>query len=134
LQPTNGEMQSTDSHNVATVSQADLAGTCIPLPAQVRDGFRALTSTCGVYSLSARAKIRLTGSDRVRWLNGMVTNNIRDLKTGHGAYAFLLNPQGHILGDLYAYHRGEDVLVDTDQSQRETILATFDHYIIMDDV
>ncbi len=49
-------------------------------------------------------------------------------------YAFLLNPQGHILGDLYAYHRGEDLLVDTDQSQREKILATFDHYIIMDDV
>jgi aminomethyltransferase len=64
----------------------------------------------------------------------MVTNNVRDLQAGHGVYAFLLNPQGHILGDLYAYHRGEDVLVDTDQSQREKILATFDHYIIMDDV
>jgi aminomethyltransferase len=64
----------------------------------------------------------------------MVTNNVRDLKAGHGVYAFLLNPQGHILGDLYAYHRDEDVLVDTDRSQLEKILATFDHYIIMDDV
>ena len=49
-------------------------------------------------------------------------------------YAFLLNPQGHILGDLYAYNRGESLLVDTDQSQVEKILAVFDKYIIMDDV
>jgi aminomethyltransferase len=64
----------------------------------------------------------------------MITNNIRDLAPGHGVYAFLLNPQGRILGDLYAYNRGESLLVDTDQSQVENILAVFDKYIIMDDV
>jgi folate-binding protein YgfZ len=93
-----------------------------------------LNSGCGVYDLGFRVQISLTGKDRVRWLNGMVTNNIRDLAAGHGVYAFLLNPQGHILGDLYAYNRGESVTVDTDRSQLEKILATFDHYIIMDDV
>ncbi len=96
--------------------------------------FAALRGGCGVYDLGFRAKISLTGGDRVRWLNGMVTNNIRDLGVGQGVYAFLLNPQGHILGDLYAYNRGESITVDTDCSQMEKILATFDHYIIMDDV
>ncbi len=96
--------------------------------------FAALRSGCGVYDLGFRAKISLTGSDHVRWLNGMVTNNIRDLAAGSGVYAFLLNPQGHILGDLYAYNRGESIAVDTDYAQAEKILATFDHYIIMDDV
>jgi folate-binding protein YgfZ len=94
----------------------------------------ALRTTCGVYDLGFRAKLALTGGDRVRWLNGMVTNNIRDLAPEHGLYAFLLNPQGRILGDLYAYNRGEAIVVDTDRSQLEKILATFDHYIIMDDV
>jgi folate-binding protein YgfZ len=94
----------------------------------------ALRNGCGVYDLGYRTKISLTGSDRVRWLNGMVTNNIRDLQPGQGVYTFLLNPQGHILGDLYAYNRGESIMVDTDRSQVEKILATFDHYIIMDDV
>ena len=93
-----------------------------------------LRSGCGVYDLGLRAKISLTGSDRVRWLNGMVTNNVRDLSAGCGVYAFLLNPQGHILADLYAYNHGESIAVDTDRSQMEKILATFDHYIIMDDV
>src|SRR5579872_3559544 len=96
--------------------------------------FSALRERCGVYDLGFRAKISLTGGDRVRWLNGMVTNNIRDLAAGQGVYAFLLNPQGHILGDLFAYNRGESIAVDTDYSQVEKILATFDHYIIMDDV
>jgi folate-binding protein YgfZ len=89
---------------------------------------------CGVYDLGYRAKISLTGGDRVRWLNGMVTNNVRDLSAREGVYAFLLNPQGHILGDLFAYNRGESIVVDTDYSQVEKMLATFDHYIIMDDV
>jgi folate-binding protein YgfZ len=96
--------------------------------------FAKLREDCGVYDLGYRAKISLTGGDRVRWLNGMVTNNIRDLAVGQGVYAFLLNPQGHILGDLYAYNRGESIVVDTDRSPVEKMLATFDHYIIMDDV
>ena len=94
----------------------------------------ALLGGCGVYDLGFRARISLTGSDRMRWLNGMVTNNIRDLALGCGVYAFLLNPQGRILGDMFAYNLGETIVVETDRSQVEKIIATFDHYIIMDDV
>jgi folate-binding protein YgfZ len=101
---------------------------------KVTDEFGALRSTCGVYELPQRVKMLLTGSDRVRWLNGMVTNNVRDLAQNHGVYAFLLNPQGHILGDLVAFQRGESLLVESDRAQLAKILATFDHYIIMDDV
>ena len=93
-----------------------------------------LNGGCGVYDLGFRAMLTLTGGDRVRWLNGMVTNNVRDLAAGHGVYAFLLNAQGHILGDLYAYNRGDRIAVDTERGQLERVLATFDHYIIMDDV
>jgi len=99
-----------------------------------RAEFRALLEGCGVYNLGGRGKVSLTGNDRVRWLNGMVTNNVRDLAASHGVYAFLLNPQGRILGDLYAYNRGHDLLLDTDRVQLEKLLPVFDHYIIMDDV
>jgi folate-binding protein YgfZ len=101
---------------------------------EVREEFGALLSSCGVYDAGFRARISLKGGDRVRWMNGMVTNNIRDLAAGHGVYAFLLNPQGRILGDMNVYNEGETLTVETDRSQMEKILATFDHYIIMDDV
>jgi folate-binding protein YgfZ len=100
----------------------------------MRSQFRALVSGSGVYQSSTRARIKLSGEDRVRWLNGMVTNNIRDLAVNHGIYAFLLNPQGRILGDLHAYNLGNSLLLETEQSQLTKILEIFDHYIIMDDV
>jgi folate-binding protein YgfZ len=96
--------------------------------------YAALRTGCGVYDLGFRALISVKGGDRVRWTNGMVTNNIRDLATGSGVYAFLLNPQGRILGDMHVFNRGDSLIVETDRSQVEKIVATFDHYIIMDDV
>src|SRR5271169_6039934 len=99
-----------------------------------RAEFQALLSGCGLYDLSWRAKIAVTGGDRVRWMNGMATNNVRDLAPGHGVYAFLLNAQGRIQADLYVFQRGESLLVDTERGQREKVLELFDRYIIADDV
>ena len=99
-----------------------------------RAEFQSLLLGCGLYDLSWRAKITVTGGDRVRWLNGMVTNNVRDLAPGHGVYAFMLNAQGRIQADLYAFQRGESLLVDTERGQRDKILELFDHFIIADDV
>ena len=96
--------------------------------------FRALLEGCGLYDMIWQAKLVLTGEDRVRWLNGMVTNNIRDLGVRHGVYCFLLTAQGRIVADLVAYNRGDYLLVTSDRSQAQAITEMFDHYIIMDDV
>jgi folate-binding protein YgfZ len=114
------------ANSAAAISGGDSGGA--------RAQLQTLVSGCGIYDLSSRAKIRLTGGDRVRWLNGMVTNNIRDLAGNHGAYCFLLNAQGHIQADFYAYNMGESIIVDTDAQLREKVLAHFDKFIIMDDV
>ena len=108
--------------------------TSVPDFGDVRSEFQTLLSGCGLYDLGGRAKITVTGSDRVRWLNGMATNNVRDLASGHGVYAFLLNAQGRIQADLYVFQREESLLVDTERGQREKVLQLFDHYIIADDV
>ena len=108
--------------------------TTAPDFGDTRAEFQTLLASCGLYDLSWRAKIAVTGGDRVRWLNGMATNNIRDLALGHGVYAFLLNAQGRIQADLYAFQRGDSLLVDTERQQREKVLQLFDHYIIADDV
>src|ERR1043165_4343449 len=96
--------------------------------------FAALRARFGVFALNSRSKMILTGEDHIKWLNGMVTNNVWDVAIGHGVYSFLLNPQGHILADMNIYNRGEYLVVDTDAAQAEKVRATFEHYIIMDDV
>src|SRR3954462_7430119 len=96
--------------------------------------FQSILTGAGMYDLGWRAKIVLTGSDRMRWANGMVTNNVRDLSEGRGNYNFILNAQGRIQGDLYVYNMGDHLLVDTERSQGTKLLELFDKFIIMDDV
>ncbi|HVH85432.1 MAG TPA: hypothetical protein VM912_01820 [Terriglobales bacterium] len=100
----------------------------------VKREFHELTSGCAIYDLGWRAKLAVTGNDRMRWLNGMVTNNIKDLPVNRGNYSFVLNPQGRILGDLYTYNRGEYLLIDTEHSQLDNLLKLLRRYIIMDKV
>ncbi len=114
---------------------ADYRGATAALRFSDRDReFTALQNGSAVYDLGFRARLSIAGNDRTRWMNGMVTNNTRDLSPGHGVYAFLLNAQGHILGDVFVFNEGEKLLVETDRSQIEKVSAIFDHYIIMDDV
>lgn len=94
----------------------------------------ALRHGAGAYDLGWRAKLIGSGEDRVRWFNGMVTNNIKDLPQNQGAYTFLLNAQGQIQADMYVYNRDDHMLVDTDQSQAARVQEIFEKYIIMDDV
>jgi len=96
--------------------------------------FQALRTDCGIYDLGWRSKIAVTGKDRTRWLNGMITNNIRDLQPDRGNYSFLLTPQGHVQGDLYVYNRGDYILLGTERSQAASILERLRKYIIMDKV
>jgi folate-binding protein YgfZ len=93
----------------------------------------ALLAGCGVYKLD-HGLFSLAGRDRVRWLNGMVSNNIRDLAAGHGVYAFVLNAQGNIQGDLYAFNRGETLVLEIERAQAESLMPLLRRYIIMDKV
>ena len=127
-------MTSTTLPGANPSEHSDAVGPAAPDFGDPRAQFQALLSGCGLYDLSQRAKIAVTGGDRVRWMNGMVSNNVRDLAPGRGVYAFLLNAQGHIQADLYVFQRGDSLLVDTERGKRDKILQLFDHYIISDDV
>ena len=84
--------------------------------------------------MAAKGWIRVTGNDRVRWLNGMVTNSIQQLQPGQGCYNFILSAQGRIQGDCYAFAQPDALLIETDRAQVAPLLALLDRFIIMDDV
>ena len=81
LMAQNDSLRASETQPLRAVGPADFG--------DVRIEFQALVSSCGVYDLSSRAKISLSGGDRLRWLNGMVTNNIRDLASGRGGFVRL---------------------------------------------
>jgi folate-binding protein YgfZ len=94
----------------------------------------ALLQGSGISRLDQTAWIRVTGEDRVRWLNGMVTNSIQDLKTGEGNYNFLLSVQGRIQADATIFAEPDALIMETAASQVPGLMTLLDRFIIMDDV
>jgi len=81
-----------------------------------------------------RAYLSFTGPDRVRYLNAILTNNIKDLRPAHGTISLLLNPQGHIVAEMETYAFPERLFCISYAMIRERLIETLDKYIIMDDV
>jgi folate-binding protein YgfZ len=111
---------------------------CGALTPSAFQGFSAeldsLLHSAGVSDLGWRGKILVNGGDRLRWLNGMVSNAVQSLPEGQGNYSFLLSVQGRIQGDCYVYRRAGDLLLDTGIDQVPTLMRHLDHFVIMDDV
>ena len=97
-------------------------------------GYEALRSGAAWLDLAARGKIIATGEDRARLLHAMTTNQVQQLQPGEGCYAFFLNAQGRILGDVNLFCRADDFLLDMEPETREALYQHLDKYIIADDV
>jgi folate-binding protein YgfZ len=81
-----------------------------------------------------RRYLSFTGPDRVRYLNAILTNNMKDLAPNHGAVSLLLNPQGHILAEIETYASPDTLFCVSHAMLRERLIEWLDKYIIMDDV
>jgi len=96
--------------------------------------YRYARDTVALIDKNHRAYLSFTGPDRVRYLNAILTNNIKDLAVGHGAISLLLNPQGHILAEIETYAFADRLLCVSYAMIRERLIEWLDKYIIMDDV
>src|SRR5882724_3815101 len=56
--------------------------------------YRFARETVALLDKNYRAYLAFGGPDRVRFLNAILTNNIKDLKAGQGIVSLFLNPQG----------------------------------------
>src|SRR4030081_3259494 len=75
---------------------------------RLHEEYRTLSERCGLIDRSERGKLALTGAGAVEFLNGQVTNELADLRTGEGCYAAFLTPKGKMLGDLRILAVGDD--------------------------
>jgi folate-binding protein YgfZ len=98
------------------------------------NGYEALREHSAWLDLSARGKIRVSGEDRARLLHAMTTNHVQQMKPSTGCYAFFLNAQGRILGDVNLFCFEDDFLLDTEPETRHKLFEHLDRYIIADDV
>ena len=95
---------------------------------------RALRESAGVIDLSSRSRLCLTGADRVRFLNGQVTNDVKALAPGRGCYAALVNAKGKMQSDLFIHSLADELLLDFEPGLAPAIASRFEKFIIADDV
>jgi folate-binding protein YgfZ len=81
-----------------------------------------------------RAYLDFTGPDRVRYLNAVLTNNVKGLADHHGTVSLFLNPQGHIQGEIETYAFPDRIFCVSFAMIRERLIEGLEKYIIMDDV
>src|SRR5437870_13635752 len=94
----------------------------------------ALRDAAGLVDLSFRSRLCLTGADRQKFLNGQVTNNVKDLKVGEGCYAALVNAKGVMQSDLNVYLLENEVLLDVEPDYSSAAARRHVQFIIADDV
>src|SRR5258708_24995827 len=96
--------------------------------------FRQARETVALIDKNYRAYLSFTGPDGVRYLNAVLTNNIKDLSIGRGNVSLLLNPQGHILAEMETYAFADKLFCVSYAMIRERLEEVLDKFIIMDDV
>ena len=95
--------------------------------------YRAARESVAVIDTNFRAVFSLSGPDRVRYLNAVTTNDLRNLAPGQTALGLLLNAQGHILAELETLALEDRLLILAHKLNRERAFETLDKFIIMDD-
>src|SRR5712671_4147439 len=86
------------------------------------------------FDLCARAKFRVTGTDRFRFLNGQITNDLRKASETVAAEACVLNAKGKLNAHIFVAALGESLLIDAEPELREMLRARLERYVIADDV
>ena len=87
----------------------------------------------GFADLSDRTKLRLTGADRVRYLNGQVTANVTRLKPGESVPACVTTAKGKLCAEVFITATSDALIIDAEPDLRETLHGRLERYIISDD-
>jgi folate-binding protein YgfZ len=97
----------------------------------------AVRAGAGLFRPGGRGLLRVAGGDRVRWLDGMVSNDVASLAPGperSGCRALLLTRQGRIVADPHVLLRPDAFWLELPRAALAHTREVLDRFIIADDV
>jgi folate-binding protein YgfZ len=92
--------------------------------------YQILTTAAGLVDLANRTRLEITGADRLEFLHGLCTNDIRKLVPGAGCEAFITTVQGKILNYVRVFTGPNSLVIDTVPGQGDKLYRHFDKYLI----
>ena len=87
-----------------------------------------------VINRSAWGRLRVTGADRTRFLQGLTTVNVEKLADGQHGWGAILSPKGRVLSVIDVARAGDAYVIATEASISEATRALLERYAVMDDV
>ena len=94
----------------------------------------AVCRAVGMLDRSNRAILEFTGADRLSYLQGLISNDLRVAPSGEGIYAAFLNQQGKVLADCRALTTDDSFIVDFWEPLKPKILDHLHRYLVADEV
>ncbi|HLM56017.1 MAG TPA: glycine cleavage T C-terminal barrel domain-containing protein [Pyrinomonadaceae bacterium] len=113
--------------NEAVKSQPDSSGDWRAEYEAVRGG------AAGLFDLSARGRVEVWGGEAVKFLNGMVTNDVAALAEGAWMHAAFPNPQGRLVALVRVFRRGDRFLFDTEAETYARLLRDLERFTLAGD-
>jgi folate-binding protein YgfZ len=99
----------------------------------VAEYYKAATEAAAIAELDSFGIVKVSGSDRTSWLQGMVTNDVEKLATGAGCYAAHLTPQGKVVAHMHVLKDDDAIWLSLERAAVPKLLAAFDKLLIMED-
>lgn len=102
-----------DQHQQLGATFEDVTGWSVP--AHFGDAsaeHAAVRNGVGISDLSHRGKMRVTGDDRIKWLQSIISNDILPLQPGQGRYSSFLTHKGKMLGYFRVYIQSDAVWIE----------------------
>jgi folate-binding protein YgfZ len=97
------------------------------------EGSQLARAGAGLVDLGHRARLVVSGPDRVSWLQGMLTNDINGLAVGQGCLAVAVTNKGKLVADLRVFQRGEVVWLELAPERAAPLLEHLNRHLIMEE-
>ena len=96
--------------------------------------YQSVRTAAGLFDLSHRALLQFAGPDRVSFLQGMLSNDVRLLKMFDGQQATILTQQGRVIADVRVLCAMNSIYLDFWEPLKEKIVAHLNRYLVADEV
>jgi folate-binding protein YgfZ len=101
---------------------------------EVRADYDVIQRGGGVCALFERQLIRVLGDDRVSFLHGMCSNDIKNARSGAIVPALFLTEHAHLIADFFAWIDDDSILIEIDRAAWSPVREHLEKLLVADDV
>ena len=109
-------------HKSLGANLQDISGCTVPADyGDKLSEYKAVREDVGIIDLSSRGKLKLSGKDHLKFLQGMLSNDVVKLEEGRGIHATILTVKGRMVSDMKVYKDKESVLLDLEPGLNQKV-------------